>query len=83
MGCSYSRADPEPLPGALSVVPPPLADSRLRGDANIRVKLVLLGDSGVGKTCLVKRFVHGSFDESSKVTVGVRSRPVCKEALAR
>ncbi|WOH02460.1 hypothetical protein DCAR_0521849 [Daucus carota subsp. sativus] len=32
--------------------------------------LVLLGDSGVGKSCIVLRFVRGQFDPSSKVTVG-------------
>jgi Ras-related protein Rab-5C len=35
-----------------------------------RVKLVLLGDSGVGKSCLVLRYVRGAFDPSSKVTIG-------------
>ncbi|XP_042451750.1 ras-related protein RABF1-like isoform X3 [Zingiber officinale] len=37
---------------------------------NLRVKLVLLGDSGVGKSCIVLRFVRGQFDSNSKVTVG-------------
>jgi Ras-related protein Rab-5C len=37
---------------------------------NLRIKLVLLGDSGVGKSCIVLRFVRGQFDPSSKVTVG-------------
>ncbi|KAH7430384.1 hypothetical protein KP509_09G096600 [Ceratopteris richardii] len=37
---------------------------------NIRTKLVLLGDSGVGKSCIVLRFVRGQFDPASKVTVG-------------
>ena len=38
------------------------------GDArNVRVKLVLLGDSGVGKSCIVLRFVRGQFDANSKV----------------
>jgi len=37
---------------------------------NFRVKLVLLGDSGVGKSCIVLRFVRGQFDPTSKVTVG-------------
>ncbi|KAL1817420.1 ras-related protein RABF1 [Daucus carota subsp. sativus] len=37
---------------------------------NLKVKLVLLGDSGVGKSCIVLRFVRGQFDPSSKVTVG-------------
>ena len=69
MGCSLSkRKAPEPMLGtAAASAPPPLTDTR-----HLRVKLVLLGDSGVGKTCLVTRFVRGSFDESSKVTVGVR-----------
>ena len=31
---------------------------------------MLLGDSGVGKSCIVLRFVKGQFDPSSKVTVG-------------
>jgi GTPase SAR1 family protein len=29
--------------------------------------LVLLGDSGVGKSCIVLRFVRGQFDPTSKV----------------
>ncbi|KAL0756082.1 hypothetical protein Bca101_093750 [Brassica carinata] len=37
---------------------------------NLRVKLVLLGDSGVGKSCIVLQFVRGQFDATSKVTVG-------------
>lgn len=31
------------------------------------MQLVLLGDSGVGKSCIVLRFVRGQFDPSSKV----------------
>ncbi|KAK4487635.1 hypothetical protein RD792_005713 [Penstemon davidsonii] len=31
---------------------------------------VLVGDSGVGKSCIVLRFVRGQFDPTSKVTVG-------------
>ncbi|XWS07992.1 hypothetical protein CRYUN_Cryun41cG0038700 [Craigia yunnanensis] len=37
---------------------------------NLRVMLVLLGDSGVGKSCIVLRFVRGQFDPTSKVTIG-------------
>ncbi|XP_022890077.1 ras-related protein RABF1 isoform X2 [Olea europaea var. sylvestris] len=37
---------------------------------NLRVKLVVLGSSGVGKSCIVLRFVRGQFDPTSKVTVG-------------
>jgi Ras-related protein Rab-5B len=35
-----------------------------------RVKLVLLGDTGVGKSAIVVRFVQGEFSNESKVTVG-------------
>ncbi|XP_065176192.1 ras-related protein Rab-22A-like isoform X2 [Sycon ciliatum] len=34
------------------------------------VKLCLLGDTGVGKTCLVLRFVTNTFNENSECTVG-------------
>lgn len=34
------------------------------------VKVVLLGDAGVGKSCLVLRFVTGSFDKYSESTIG-------------
>ena len=33
-------------------------------------KLVVLGDSGVGKTCLIDRFIKGSFDDSIGPTEG-------------
>ena len=33
-------------------------------------KLVLVGDSGVGKTCLISRFISGHFDTEAKSTNG-------------
>eukprot|EP01026_Neomeris_dumetosa_P046791 TRINITY_DN39986_c0_g1_i1.p2 TRINITY_DN39986_c0_g1~~TRINITY_DN39986_c0_g1_i1.p2 ORF type:complete len:207 (+),score=36.57 TRINITY_DN39986_c0_g1_i1:159-779(+) len=66
MGCSESKQKggqgqlnlgPEYAPPAGFNAPP-------------RVKLVLLGDSGVGKSCLVTQYVRGVFDPDSKVTVG-------------
>ncbi|KAH0790417.1 small GTP-binding protein [Histomonas meleagridis] len=35
------------------------------------LKVVVVGDSGVGKTCLLIRFVRGLFDEESQPTLGV------------
>lgn len=35
-------------------------------------KVCLLGDFGVGKTSLVRRFVHGLFDDRYLSTVGVK-----------
>lgn len=34
-------------------------------------KLVIVGDSGVGKTGIINRYLHGTFQEQSKSTVGV------------
>ena len=36
-----------------------------------KIKIVVIGDSGVGKTNLIKRFISGTFDENTKATVGV------------
>ena len=38
------------------------------------VKMVLLGDSGVGKSSLALRLVHGRFDESSESTIGTKDQ---------
>lgn len=35
------------------------------------VKTIVVGDSGVGKTCLLLRFVRDAFDETSQPTLGV------------
>lgn len=35
-----------------------------------RHKLVVLGDTGVGKTCLVVRYVRGMYDSQSRTTIG-------------
>ena len=35
-------------------------------------KICMLGSFGVGKTSLVRRFVHGTFDEAYHTTVGVK-----------
>lgn len=34
-------------------------------------KVVLIGDSGVGKSCLLSRFTRNEFDNESKSTIGV------------
>lgn len=35
------------------------------------LKVVILGDGGVGKSCLMNRFVSNRFDENSFHTIGV------------
>ena len=38
---------------------------------NFKFKMVIVGNSGVGKTNLVKRFIYDSFSKDTKATVGV------------
>ncbi len=33
-------------------------------------KIILLGDSGVGKTCLIEQFKKNKFVDTSKATIG-------------
>ena len=40
-------------------------------DYNYLYKMLILGDSFVGKTNILKRFLHNEFDTSTKETVGV------------
>ena len=35
-------------------------------------KIVLLGDRGVGKTCLVLRFIEGLYNARQQSTIGAR-----------
>lgn len=77
MGCASSK---EKGAGKAKGTVRGLEDGKLQTGAGgmPRIKMVLLGDSGVGKSCLVLRFVRGQFDPSSKVTVGAAfmSHPV-------
>ena len=38
---------------------------------DLKLKLILLGDSGVGKTNLISRYISNSFDENTRATIGV------------
>lgn len=46
-------------------------------DSRDHFKAVLLGDSGVGKTSLVSRWVRGSYDRSTLPTVGANHQRKC------
>ena len=38
---------------------------------DFKIKIVVVGDSGVGKTNLIKRFISNEFSENFKATIGV------------
>lgn len=40
-------------------------------DTHDLIKIALVGDSGVGKTCMMLRFVRGQFTEGSRPTIGM------------
>eukprot|EP00298_Acanthocystis_sp_HF-20_P011498 c19424_g1_i2.p1 GENE.c19424_g1_i2~~c19424_g1_i2.p1 ORF type:complete len:198 (+),score=91.86 c19424_g1_i2:82-675(+) len=40
-------------------------------DFDILCKIVVVGDSGVGKSCLIKRFADNKFDDETQSTIGV------------
>ena len=42
-------------------------------DLNIFIKLIFIGDSSVGKTCFVQRYVNGDLEENVKPTIGIDS----------
>jgi small GTP-binding protein len=44
-------------------------------DSSSAYKIVVVGASGVGKTCLLLRLVDGSFDAETESTIGIEYRP--------
>lgn len=45
--------------------------TNMRPPKNTMMKVVILGDGGVGKSCLINRFVSNHFDDHSFHTIGV------------
>ena len=61
------------MPAHVLYAAKPLSSSRQDlGQPDIKRKVVLLGDSAVGKTSLIRRFVQDSFDDSYISTIGVK-----------
>ena len=47
----------------------------MEDDYDFLFKIVLIGESGVGKSNLISRFTRGEFMSDSKTTIGVEVRP--------
>ena len=43
------------------------------GNKERDVKIILLGDSGVGKTSIIKRFINNTFNPEEKSSIGSKS----------
>jgi len=41
------------------------------GPCELLHKVLVIGESGTGKTCLIRRYVHGIFQATNKATIGV------------
>lgn len=42
-----------------------------RASSGLYIKVIVLGDSGVGKTCLINRYIGGFYRDSFTSTIGV------------
>lgn len=68
MGCAGAKA---PAPGSsVNVQGGGAGTGAAGGKATIEAKIVLLGDSGVGKSSLALRFCQGRFNPYHEVTIG-------------
>jgi GTPase SAR1 family protein len=43
----------------------------VKGRYDLSVKLLTIGDSGVGKSCIIQRFTEAKFDASYISTIGI------------
>ena len=41
----------------------------MQNNGCLSCKVVIVGDTGVGKTCLIERYVHNIYEENSKATL--------------
>ena len=41
----------------------------MEGSDNIKYKVILVGDSGVGKACLIQRYVNDKYSDDTESTI--------------
>lgn len=54
-----------------------------REEVSLTVKLLLLGESSVGKTSLVNRYTNHVFESGSILTIGIEVRKIIKNLLGK
>src|SRR4051812_26537199 len=64
-----SQTQPTPTPTTGGGAPPPPPSTASAGPER-RFKTVVLGTTGVGKTCLTLRFVRGVYEDDQLPTIG-------------
>ncbi|CAL5381864.1 unnamed protein product [Camellia sinensis] len=69
-GLNYALASPSSNP-VVRFVRSTESSIERRADYDYLIKLLLIGDSGVGKSCLLLRFSDGSFTTSFITTIGI------------
>eukprot|EP00929_Paragymnodinium_shiwhaense_P108919 TRINITY_DN75276_c0_g1_i1.p1 TRINITY_DN75276_c0_g1~~TRINITY_DN75276_c0_g1_i1.p1 ORF type:complete len:240 (+),score=44.99 TRINITY_DN75276_c0_g1_i1:100-720(+) len=69
MGCAQGRPQGGQL-GGLNVQDRPGTEQKQQSQKTVEAKIVLLGDSGVGKSSLALRFCQGRFNPYHEVTIG-------------
>jgi len=75
MGCGGSAEEKDTNPGANIVQKPEYNDSYIRSRSStnfnrVLLKVILLGDSGVGKSSIMNQYVHEKFTAEYKATIG-------------
>ena len=46
-------------------------DNQQEVNFDVLFKVIVIGDTGVGKSCILNRLIEGSFDPEHNVTIGV------------
>lgn len=49
----------------------PMRQRKQENEYDIRLKIIIIGDAGSGKSCIIRQFLDGVFNDQSEHTIGV------------